>query len=75
MGFWQWPLPSPKVLLQILKAEWGEVRTDSLAYPPLALGSVLATGEAEPVPVVFSSNPPAGDNVSACCLFATPRFL
>lgn len=74
-GLWQWPLPSLKVFLQILKAEWGEVRTNSLAYPPLALGGVLATGEAELVSVVFSSDPPARHNVSVCCLFAPPRLL
>lgn len=74
-GFWQRPLPSLKVFLQILKAEWGEVWTDALAYPPLAMGSVLAPGEAELVSVVFSSDPPAGHKVSACCLFASPRLL
>lgn len=73
-GFWQRPLPSLKVFLQILKAEWGEVRANPLAHPPLALGSVLAAGEAELVPVMFSSNPPAGHNVSAA-VSASPAPL
>lgn len=75
MEFRHRPFPSLKVVLQILKLEWGEVGANSLAYPPLALGSVLATGEAEPVTVVFSSDPPAGEIVSAYGLFASPRFL
>lgn len=75
LGLRQRPLPSPKVVLQILKAEWGEVGANALAYPPLALGSVLATGEAEPVAVMFSTDPPAGENASVCCLHASPRLL
>lgn len=72
MGFWQRPLPSPKVVFQILKVEWGEVGTNSLAYPPLALGSVQATGEAEPVTVMFSSDPPVGKCVSLLSLCHPP---
>lgn len=72
MGFWQRPLPSPKEVFQILKVEWGKVGTNSLAYPPLALGSVLATGEAEPVTVMFSSDPPAGKMCQPAVSLPTP---
>lgn len=75
MGFWQRPLPSPKVVFQILKVEWGEVGTNSLAYPPLALGSVQATGEAEPVTVMFSSDPPVGKMCQPAVSLPPPRLL
>lgn len=75
MGFWQRPLPSPKVFFQILKVKWGEVGTNSLAYPPLALGSVQATGEAEPVAVMFSSDPPVGKMCQPAVSLPPPRLL
>jgi hypothetical protein len=63
--FQEWPLPCLEVVLQVLEAERREIGADPLACPPLALSGMLAPREAEPVPVVLSSDPPVRDSASA----------
>lgn len=59
LGFRVRPLPGREVAPQVLAAERREVGAQPPADPPLALGRVPASGAAELVPVVLSSDPPA----------------